>query len=385
MKTVGIIAEFNPMHTGHKYLIEQAKKITHADTVICIMSGDFTQAGNIAVKDKFKRANIAIENGCDMVIELPTIYATSSAEYFSFGAVNILNALNSIDYLCFGSETADISQLTAIAQKLIQNNKNIWADITENLKTGISFAKAREYAISKFLTKDEIEVSSMSNNILAIEYIKSLIQLNSSIIPVAVPRKENEDIISATKIREKISKGENVDKYVLSSDKVLFSPMLNEKMYNTLKYKIVSDDIKKIRNSNGVTEGLENRLINEINSSKDYEEFVKNVKSKRYELSKIKRILISILLDISKNDFLTLNTKENCYAHVLSINNEKKRELLSLLSKKSDISVITSINEKVLKNLYEPVLSSLMLDIKASNIYSSLSNENINKDYTNKL
>ena len=151
MKIVGIIAEFNPFHNGHKYLIQKAKQITNADIAICIISGNFTQLVNISIIDKFKRAKIAIENGADAIIELPTIYATASSQYFAFGAVNILNSLNCIDYLCFGSETANIEELKSIANKLIANEKEIWKIIQEELRNGISFASARQNAISDFL------------------------------------------------------------------------------------------------------------------------------------------------------------------------------------------------------------------------------------------
>ena len=121
MKTVGIIAEYNPFHNGHKYQIQKAKELTGADTVIVIMSGSFTQQGNIAVVDKFKRAEMAIKSGADLVIELPTIYAVSSAEMFAYGAVSILDKLNIVDYLVFGIECYDIDILDSIATKLVSN------------------------------------------------------------------------------------------------------------------------------------------------------------------------------------------------------------------------------------------------------------------------
>ena len=239
MKIVGIIAEFNPMHNGHQYLIKKAKELTGSDYAICLMSGNFTQAGNIALTNKFNRASTAIKNGFDAVIELPTIYATASAEFFAYGAVNILNSLNCIDYLCFGSETGNVDILINIAHKLIKNEENIWESITISLKEGISFAKAREYAISKFLTQSEVEISSSSNNILAIEYIKSLIKLNSNITPIAIKREENTEYLSATKLREKLRNNEDVSKYIL--DKNIGTNLeFNDNMYKIIKYKIVS-------------------------------------------------------------------------------------------------------------------------------------------------
>lgn len=374
------------MHNGHKYLIEKAKQITGADVAICLMSGNFTQAGNIALKDKFTRAKIAIENGFDAVIELPTIFATSSAEFFAFGAINILNGLGCIDYLCFGSETGDISTITDIAKKIIKNNDNIWDNITESMKEGISFAKAREYAISKYLSKDEIAISCLPNNILAIEYVKSLLKQKSTIVPIAIKREENNECItSATIIREMIENRNDISKYVLNYTTILDNPQLNNNMYNLIKYAILSKEKDQIKNINGVTEGLENKLYDEINNSNNYNEFIQNVKSKRYQLSKIKRILINIMLDISKEDFLNLNTDKNCYAHIININSSLKNELLSKFNKSSNIPVITSLNNNIIINLNDTIRKSLLLDVKASNIYSILSNDKINRDFTNKL
>ena len=374
------------MHNGHKYLIEKAKQITGADVAICLMSGNFTQAGNIALKDKFTRAKIAIENGFDAVIELPTIFATSSAEFFASGAINILNGLGCIDYLCFGSETGDISTITDIAKKIIKNNDNIWDNITESMKEGISFAKAREYAISKYLSKDEIAISCLPNNILAIEYVKSLLKQKSTIVPIAIKREDNNECItSATIIREMIENRNDISKYVLNYTTILDNPQLNNNMYNLIKYAILSKEKDQIKNINGVTEGLENKLYDEINNSNNYNEFIQNVKSKRYQLSKIKRILINIMLDISKEDFLNLNTDKNCYAHIININSSLKNELLSKLNKSSNIPVITSLNNNIINNLNDTIRKSLLLDVKASNIYSILSNDKINRDFTNKL
>ena len=385
MSIVGIIAEFNPMHSGHKYLIEKAKELTGCDTALCIMSGNFTQAGNVAIKDKFVRANIAIENGFDIVIELPTIYATSSAEYFSKGAIEILNSLP-IDYICFGSETGDIDVLYLIAQKLVKNNDLIWETITEALKSGISFAQAREYAISKILSKEEIEISTKSNNILAIEYLKNLIKLNSKIKPIAIKR--DETAISATSIRNSIKEKSNIkeiEKSILNTSIILDSPVINDNTFNFIKYAVLSLNKEKIKDIAEVTEGLENKIYDELNNSLSYEEFIKAIKSKRYQLSKIKRILNNILLNITKDEFIKLQNSNKYYAHVLAINPNRKKEILSFITKNSSILVITSINDKIIKDLDELSQSSLLLDIKASNIYSIFSKNTINKDYTNKV
>lgn len=385
MNIVGIIAEFNPMHTGHKYLIDKAKELTSCDTALCIMSGNFTQAGNIAIKDKFTRAKIAIENGFDVVIELPTIYATGSAEYFCNGAINILNSLP-IDYICFGSETANIEELQAIAQKLVKNNDAIWNNITETLKTGVSFAVAREYAINKVLTPKEVEISTKSNNILAIEYLKNIIKLDSNIVPIAIKR--NESAISATSIRDSIKNNSNINevkKNTLNYNNIINNPIININTFSAIKYAVLSLGKEKIKDIAEVTEGLENKIYDELNNALTYDEFIQNIKSKRYQLSKIKRILNNILLNITKDDFIKLQSTDNYYAHVLAINSNRKKEILSYITKNSSIPVITSINDKILKELDIASYESLQLDIKASNIYSIFSHDTINKDYTNKI
>ncbi len=382
MNVVGIVAEFNPMHTGHKYLIEEAKKRTNADVAICIMSGNFTQAGNIAIKDKFYRAKVAIENGFDVVIELPTIYATASAQYFARGAIEILNALGCVNYLAFGSETADTSELITIANILVENDEQIWQKTTEYFKDGISFAKAHERALSNYLSASQVLTASKSNNILAIEYIRTLILLKSSIIPIAIKRVENSDTISATKIRELIDSNniQEANKYCLYNLKDTIS---NNNMLDVIKYSIVSKDIEYIENINEVTEGLENVLVKKVDCGNNYNEFIQEIKSKRYQLSKIKRIFLNTILDITKKQFDKLSNAH--YAHILAVNKDRKKEVLSLLNSNSSISIITSINDKILKNLEDVNREALQLDIKATNIHSIFSNDKQNRDYTNML
>lgn len=384
MKIVGIIAEFNPFHNGHKYLIEKAKEITRADLAVCIMSGSFTQAGNVAVQNKFERAKSAIENGFDVVIELPTIYATASSEYFAFGAVNILNSLGCIDYLCFGSETGNTDTLISIATKLLNNNDKMWELITEELRKGISFAVAREKAISTFLTEKELQISNSSNNILAVQYIKSLIQLKSKIIPIAIKREENNNIISATKIRELLSEKKDVSKYIPTP--IEFSPYdYNFTFHSLVRFQCIYLKPNELREINEVSEGLENKIYEEVNYSIDYEDLIKNIKSKRYQLTRIKRILVNILLRIKKDTFMRLNSKNNIYAHVLAVNPDTKKDILSILNKNSKAVIITSLNDEFISTLNPIVKESLELDILAANYRDLIFNEKLCKDFKNKL
>lgn len=394
MKVLGIIAEYNPMHTGHIYHISKAKEITGCDTVIVIMSGSFTQQGNIAIINKFERAKQAIQNGVDLVIEIPSAFASSDAGNFAYKSVSILNDLN-VDAICFGAETDNIERLKLISETLIYKDKEIWIEIKNELKKGISFAKARNNSLNKFLNEDDINIILSPNNILALEYLKTLKVLNSNIIPFAIHRESNFNshilencYTSSTSIRKALEKkcnlndiqkyiSENVSKY-LKNNKIIF----NNDFFEILKYKIISmneNDLKKI---NGVSEGIENKLKKEICNSYSYDEFLFKIKSKRYELSRIKRILVNILLNIYKDDFNLLKENNSNYAHILAFNHDKK-DLLSHISNTSNIPVISSLNNKTLSYLNKYQKLSLDIDIYASNIYSMLINQKINKDYTN--
>ena len=397
MKTVGIIAEYNPFHNGHKYQIEKAKEITGADTVIVIMSGSFTQQGNIAAVNKFKRAEMAIKSGADLVIELPTIFATSSAEMFAYGAVNILDKLNSIDYLVFGTECDNIDALNNIVDKLITNKEAIDTSIRNEIKAGISYASARDITLKNILTENEYAEFSKPNNILAIEYLKALKTINSKIIPIAIQREfanHNDESISnsntyasATSIRNKLEETNNIfdvtnyipnETYELLNDTNL---CFNEDMYKLLRYKITTLGKENIKKIYDVSEGLENKIYDSIIASKTYNELINNIKSKRYTMSRIKRILTHILLDITKEKYDKLST--SYYARILKTN--KDNNILSLLNKNAYIPILANINDNNIDTLDLKIKESLALDFKCSNIYEIISNSNLNLDKTNMI
>ena len=172
---------------------------------------------------------------------------------------------------------------------------------------------------------------------------------------------------------------------IINSDNIISSAIFNDYLFEFIKYNIVLNGKYYIRSINEVTEGLENKIYDEINTSNSYDEFIQKIKSKRYQLSKIKRIMIYIILGITKTDFLELNTYDNVYAHILAINTNKKNRILSLLNKSSNTLIATSLNDNLIKKQNEIIKKSLLLDIRASNIYSVFSKEKINKDYTNKI
>ena len=397
MNVVGIIAEYNPMHKGHVYNIQKAKELTNADYVVVIMSGSFTEQGNVSVMHKLDKASIAIENGADIVIELPTIYATSSAENFAFGAVNILNSLGIITHLAFGAESENICELEQVAKTYIENKDEIISYTKEYSKQGITSAEAYSKAIANFLDNYE-DIISLPNNILGIEYIKALIALGSQIKPVLVHRQSSchndQEILNAavfassTSIRkvlsdnslsheDKMQKIENVipeNTYNILNNN---NYKTNENLWNMLKYEILKLNVDGLKNIHEITEGLENRIYYEAVKANSYDEFIFNVKSKRYTLSKIKRICIYILLGITKDKYNKL--KNVNYARVLKVK-EKNTQLLSSICNNASNIVLTKITDDILNQLPECIADSVKLDIFASNLFYTN-----NLDYINKI
>lgn len=348
------------------------------------MSGAFTQAGNIGIIDKFERANIALMHGADLVIEIPQIYVLSSANYFAYGAITLLDSLKIVDNICFGSECNDIDIIKSIANKTISYDDKIWEEIKNMSQKNISFASIRQNYFKDILTDNELNILKNSNDILGIEYIKSLIRLNSCIKPFIIKR--NDHFTSSTKIRQALKNNDSIinlvpeDIYSMISDNYV----LNDEIYQIIRYTILNSDKFLLSSIKGISEGIENKLISEFKTSKTYDEFISNIKSKRYQMSKIKRILLNLILNITKEDF-DYSLKNNItYCHVLASNDVGKK-LLSNISKASNINIITSINDKKINNLSSDIKKYLEFDIKAENIYSILSGKDINKDYTNKL
>lgn len=302
IKICGIICEYNPLHNGHIYQIEKAKQITGANFVVCIMSGNFVQRGESAVFDKFTRAKAAIESGADAVVELPTIYALQSAEYFAFGGVQIADAVG-CTHLCFGSESGDLELL--YDSKENENFKSV-------MQTGVSYGKS----LSNF--------EGEPNNLLGKEYIKAIDILDSNIIPVTVKREQS--FASASKIRAELQQN-NAHNEMYPFE---LSPLFFERFFDVIKYKIISMSAEEIAKICGVSEGLEHKIKKEVLYANNIDELIKSIKSKRYTYSRISRILCCILLNITKSKLRAV-INETPKVKLLGINKEKT-QILSLLN-----------------------------------------------------
>jgi len=402
-KILAIICEYNPFHNGHLYQLTESIKMTSPDYVVCIMSGNFVERGNTALINKWARTKMALESGVDMVIELPTIYSISSAENFAAGSIKILNSLKCDTFLSFGSECGDINILNKFADIILNEPKEYVTMLEHELAKGLSFPKARENAIMLYLgdIRNCTNVLSGSNNILAIEYLKQIMKTNSEINPLTIQRIGNEynsknasgNIASATAIRQKLldkksvanlmpKSAYNILKTELGSGRFVLDISQFEKQ---IIYKLRTMSISQIANLPDVSEGLEYKIKEAANSCNTIEDLLPKIKSKRYTLTRINRIMLYALLDITKQDY-TNSQKVSPYVRVLGIN-ENGRFLLSELSRNKKLNIVTSVKQ-FLDNSNNKILKSMLeKDIMATNIYTLeyKNNSQANLDYTQKL
>ena len=356
MKVTGIIAEYNPFHKGHEYQLNFAKSIS--DAVVVVMSGSFVQRGDVAVFDKYIRTKIALEHGADLVLELPVVFSLNTAERFAFGGISILNSLNIIDFLLFGSESGNIEILQNAAHILETEPEEVSAKIKTLLNEGISYARARETAYSEII---DSSLLSNPNNILALEYLRQLYRKKSNITPLTQKRigssyheqKTENDFPSATAIRNAIINDGFLyplfDTAVIHRLSNLDTPMI----YNIRKNK--KDAFSGLLD---VCEGIENRIISASNSAKSIDEIVSLVSTKRYTNSRIRRILLSSLLGINSD----LSLHEPKYIRVLGAT-KAGFSLLKEIKKNSTIDIITKTADYKKQNLM------FEKDILATDIY----------------
>ncbi|WP_270646506.1 nucleotidyltransferase [Paeniclostridium hominis] len=396
MKILGLIVEYNPFHNGHLYHLKKSLEITNSTHSIAVMSGNFLQRGEPALFDKYKRAEMAVSNGVDLVVELPTLYACQSAEIFAHGAITLLNSLNCIDSLCFGSEHGDIDLLVEISKILINEPDKFKTLLKRNLDEGILFALARSKALSEYMLNhtnlniDENklnDVLSTSNNILGIEYIKSLLKHKSTIRPYSITRIQADynsetiesNICSATAIRKtlkeyntlnSISNVVPIKTFELISKSIdnNFNPMFDEYYFDTIR-ELVIRDLNILNSYFDVNEGIENKIYKSVFSCKNIFELQQSIKSKRYTLTKVKRILNNILLGITKDDMNTVkNIMKLPYVRILAFN-DKGREIIKQIKLNSEIKIINKFSNVNFED--DKVFETLIkYDIKATNMYN---------------
>lgn len=360
MLALGIICEYNPFHKGHEYHIQKARELTGADTVVALMSGNFVQRGDVAVFHKETRCEAALKCGADLVLELPTIMALSTAERFASCSVAILEALNSVDYLAFGAESDNLDSLKEIAKILAFENEDYKNALSSRLKEGLPFAVAREKALSSVFSGDAKLISS-SNNILAVEYLKALLKLDSKMEPVLIKREgadynssEVSSFMSATGIRKLINEGSSLAGFVpdnllpLYEDARVHSLLNLEKGIIANLCKMTPEEIASLPD---VSEGLENKIKKAAMESDSFDALCDNIKSKRYAHSRIRRILLYSYLGIKKEDLAAPQ-----YIKILGFN-EKGQKLLNKAKQETNLPLVKNFNQ--IKALQNPLAESI--------------------------
>ena len=405
-RVLGIIAEYNPFHNGHFYHIAKSKQETGAQYVVAVMSGNFVQRGNTSIINKWTKARMALLNGVDLVIELPTVYSISSAENFAEGAIKILNSLGIVEVLSFGMETNDISTLNNIANVLYNEPKEYITMLSHELKKGNSFPKARENALLLYLNdiKRYANVLSGSNNILGIEYLKAMRKTKSTIIPIGVKREKVlyndkyivDEFASATAIRKMlmtkqlndISKVMPRSSYLLLGEELKkghyvidISRFEKEIIYNLRK--MSAEDIAKLPD---VSEGLENSIKNAADSCNTLNDLINIVKTKRFTQTRIQRILLYSLLGIEKKQ-MEISRRIIPYARVLGFNNKGKELISEMMNLNPKLNIVTSVKKYIDTVANKNLKEMLETDILATNIYTLgyYSDSYANLDYTNRI
>ncbi len=399
MNISGIIVEYNPLHNGHVYHINKTKELTSCDALIAVMSGNFAQRGIPSSIDKWTKTKMAINNGIDLVIELPAVYSVSSAEFFACGAVSLLNSLGVVDNICFGSEHGNINDIYNTSNILLNEPIEFKSLLKNYLSLGISYPLSRAKALYDYSKNSNINISNLlldnffnsSNNILGIEYCKSLIELNSSIIPYTLKREGasyngnllNDKFSSSTAIRTFVKENGSLAKLtgyipisVLTEIQNLYSKnckfTFEESMFPYIKYKSATSK-NTLVNLPDATEGLDNKIIKCLQNNLSYSSALENIKSKRYAYTRISRILCQYFIGFDNFNTKKLRSLPCPYARVLGFNSNGKSILKSIKSN-SSIPLYTKLPKECSE--------TLQLDIQSTRAYSIINNNiDHNSDY----
>ena len=392
MNVTAIISEYNPLHKGHLYHIETARKETNADFCIAIMSGNFVQRGTPAILDKYARAEAALKSGVDLVLELPTMYATASAEYFALGGVALANKLGCVTHLSFGSEYGQADKFMEAANLLLNEPEEMKIPLKEALKEGLSYPAARAYAV-KVSHPELADILETPNNILGVEYCKALLKLKSKIIPHTLKRQgqdyhsetADEGFASATGIRKLLGNSDSSQEAILKSQLAPASydclssyldraPLTEDDLSMLLRYKLITENRSHLTEYFGVNKELSNRIYKHLNEFETFSSFAELLKTKNITRTAINRALLHILLDIKAADVQEV-TKRGCvdYIRVLGF----RKEAAGLLKEFSDIPetpLITNLSAA-------PVLCEI--DIRADQIYQMCASQTYKIPYQN--
>lgn len=403
MGSVGIIAEFNPFHNGHGYIIEKAREITGAEHVVVIISGDFVERGEPAVMDKYLRTKAALACGADIVLELPAVYATGSSEYFAFGAVKLLNKFG-VDYICFGSEEGDIRPLS-LAAEVLENEKTYAEEMKKELKAGLSYPAARILAIRRSLPEGPlrdavIRALSSPNNILGTDYLRALKRLGSDIKPFTIKRNGEDynserinEYASAAAIRRQLGSDVSVrfgwisdadtsflkkcipdaaSKEISDSFGILW-PVFPDDMSSVLNYRLSLETAASLTTYSDVSEDLANTLKNVSDEPLTYSELLSRTISKNLTGTRVRRALLHVLLSITEKDMELFHALDFApYVRILGLKKEASF-LIKEASERNPGFIITKLAAAKRSVTRDPAVSKMFsTDLLSHELYTQL-------------
>ncbi len=378
MKLMAVICEYNPFHNGHAHQLTVQRKQLACDGVLCLMSCSFVQRGEPAICDKWARAEMALAAGCDLVLELPVLYSLQSAEGFANGAVSLLTQLGFDGYLCFGSESGDLAALEAVAA--LEQAPAYHQALRAHLATGVSYPKACSLAAEQLLPCAGM-LTERPNDLLGIAYIRALQNSGSLLKPQAIRREHGAHdtlepdgcFLSATGLRERLLAGEAVAPYMPAEAYEILQreiqagrcPVTADGLDMLICYALGRMDAATLSAISGVSEGLENRLLEAAKAQRSFQGLAAAAKTKRYPLTRINRVLLCALLGITKADEALMPA----YARILGIG-ERGGAILRQLQQTTQIPLMNktadaTLNTKAAKRLFA-------LETAATDVYSLL-------------
>lgn len=382
MSTIGIIGEFNPFHNGHKYFIKKIRdEIESTPTIISVISSSFVQRGQGAVLTKWDRASLALDNGIDLVIELPFVFACQNAEVFAKGAVKTLS-IAGIDTLYFGSEINNSSKLVEISKKISSNKDIIDEHLRINLANGYSFIVSRNlaYIQSKILNEAEVEIISKPNNILGLEYIKAIDYYKKNINIKTIQRTVDHDsnftkdnFASASKIREDYFCKINIENFIpFTSNEYKFLKTDDGLLLKLLKYLFLIEGVD-ISSNIEYENGLENRIKEFLPKASNFEDLVNKISNKRITKARVRRLLINALLHLDKELIFSALDSSN-YLRVLGMNEKGMAHLKNL-----QIPYVQKFKDF---ESFDPLTKEIFLtEKKASKLYALLTSTPYDLDF----
>ncbi|WP_425060801.1 tRNA(Met) cytidine acetate ligase [Sporomusa carbonis] len=392
MKSVGMIVEYNPFHNGHLHHLNKARRISGAQFTIGIMSGNFVQRGEPAIADKWSRAALAVKAGVDLILELPAVFTVRSAQYFATGGIQLLSRLGVVNYVCFGAETADLSVLTAAAKALATGNTI--DSLRQNMKTGKTYAASLAMALHAEAEIDSAVIRK-PNNILAIEYLRAIAAYAPHLVPLPIERCSanyhdtsiTSTIASATAVRTAIIKDgllipdgkayQSVPPVCAHQINKLISagraPVTLDAFSNIILAKLRTMRPSELADLPDVTEGLHNKISDAALKAATASELLSIIKSKRYTVTRLQRILVHALLGTTKTKLAHFDQTGPLYARILAFN-QNGRLLLKAINKRSTVPIITKFSQHLTsKERYQenlPLLKDMLsYDVAATDVY----------------